>query len=878
MSQRVLLPNAQPREVLGPLIDVDGKSSKDEDLRPWIENMKSWMRQRDAATQVMVARSVSDDDSQTGYVSSLVLRSSARDEPGSAIEAQDSPWMSRSVSQLPPSPPQTIKRVPPSADAASSSSPLRQGNLPPNPPSNLKHARNPSQSSASTPPLSAVSSSSAHSRQTSSALAIPPLLPNHTRGSSYNATQRLSQQLTVKKSLPDLRQSHAKIIQERRNHGKVDDSRTMGLGITSPPLHKFNVSMTRSVSRDGSLYSPTIARLMSTTMTRKGSIDALRRPVVDQTERRNSQDLPSADDSRNSYFRRLSTLPTSTISKTIPPALLEFIDAIRGVLFALSQLHSALRHYLAFAVSERAAGMFARVMEPAGAYINNLINTLDRFDSMSRRATPPASAIRGVLRATKDSVVVFSKMMAVLKLQLPAIRGTDTRYARTLLTMIYGSMSEVAASWKAMNPLLGRIQPLLRAEQPAAVRAIMAAGHTMTRSGSFGVRTPISPIPERGESHSPPSVPRAQAAGAGASPLRDDDAIDDSPAPLPKIVSADKNRFRRQGGSFSTQDFERGMLMASPVATKSSHGSAHRPSASEQLSTTAMTDIEEQEVIAPLKESPPSADDTHGVPITPPDISSPTVQPIVMTQSSQHGPSSSSGSANGFVFGSHAHVAPPPRLTTDGRPSTPTPATVYDKDLLEVVEAATEIAFDVWLKLAEDVGITQSRPSHSNHPSTSSAGSTDSARPSALQPKHQAELAHELRAAESITSKLRETLLSLRANQNYADTTLSEDAATFIKAVIRVSELVKAITRSHTFDPIVRAALSRLTQVTRECAILMQVSSLGRASLSDEVKNGARPARSGKQASDDLGAPLSASLRGLQLPSRQHALRRGRVE
>ena len=60
----------QPREVLGELIDhhdgkkADGsagtKSKKDEDLRPWIENMKSWMRQRAAESGRVLNRSEED--------------------------------------------------------------------------------------------------------------------------------------------------------------------------------------------------------------------------------------------------------------------------------------------------------------------------------------------------------------------------------------------------------------------------------------------------------------------------------------------------------------------------------------------------------------------------------------------------------------------------------------------------------------------------------------------------------------------------------------------------------------------------------------------------------------------------------------------------
>lgn len=40
-----------------------GRSKKDEDLRPWIEKMKSWMRQRAAETDRLLARSQSGEES-----------------------------------------------------------------------------------------------------------------------------------------------------------------------------------------------------------------------------------------------------------------------------------------------------------------------------------------------------------------------------------------------------------------------------------------------------------------------------------------------------------------------------------------------------------------------------------------------------------------------------------------------------------------------------------------------------------------------------------------------------------------------------------------------------------------------------------------------
>ena len=58
-----------PREVLGALIDMNysqvdpetGVQKRDEDMRPWIENMKSWMRQRAADGDRVLSRNKEDD-------------------------------------------------------------------------------------------------------------------------------------------------------------------------------------------------------------------------------------------------------------------------------------------------------------------------------------------------------------------------------------------------------------------------------------------------------------------------------------------------------------------------------------------------------------------------------------------------------------------------------------------------------------------------------------------------------------------------------------------------------------------------------------------------------------------------------------------------
>ncbi len=189
----------------------------------------------------------------------------------------------------------------------------------------------------------------------------------------------------------------------------------------------------------------------------------------------------AADQERNSYFRRLSTLPSSTISKAVPVPVLKFVDGTRGVLFALSQIHAAIGQFMTPVIDERVSSQFHRLLDISNGSVANLINALDRFDSLSRRGTPDASVIRGVLVTCKDSVITFRKLVSVLQLQLRALQSSsDVRYARTLLLMLYGSMAEVSNSWTEMAPLVEAVQPYLTqgdagSSSPASSDAVSSA-------------------------------------------------------------------------------------------------------------------------------------------------------------------------------------------------------------------------------------------------------------------------------------------------------------------------------------------------------------------------------------------------------------------
>jgi hypothetical protein len=579
--------------------------------------------------------------------------------------------------------------------------------------------------------------------------------------------------------------------------------------------------------------------------------------TTDLERRPTNPDAPTLDESRNSYFRRVSMLPASTISKAVSPAMLMFIDAVRGLLFALTHLHSALRQYVNFAVSDRVAGVFARVLEPAGGYLSNLINALDRFDSTSRRTAPPVTAVRGVVDAAKESIAVFGKIVAVLRFQTPAFRDADVRYTRQLLLSIYGGMAEIAQSWKTIAPLLVEIKPILH---PEAARAL---GAPMSKSNSMSGRTPISPIPESGEAHSPERTrPLAASTSALTPGPASYAAAVAAPGQSPPNFTSPRGKNRRHAGSFSTEDVERGMMMGVPGQGQV-HAHAHPPHTPRNdwpdLSRTIFEDNEAMADTAP----PPFP--LHAEPeppnVTPPQVLQRDALPPIVTSFAaargRHAAMSSSGSSLYAQSGAGGGVR---SLSVDVRPPTPASATLFDEDLLDQIETTTDLAFNVWLRLSEDINAPLAAASAYAHGKSDSISSASGLDRTPLSAKQYSELVQNLSRAEQVTMTLRASLMGLRANPfAYAHASLPENAQTFIFQVVKLLNVIKALSPHRQFSTPTRQGLSQLTQATRECAILIQVSSLQPSSAASASASLSMSASASASASASISASASSA-------------------
>ncbi|KAG5220822.1 RAM signaling network component [Salix suchowensis] len=234
---------------------------------------------------------------------------------------------------------------------------------------------------------------------------------------------------------------------------------------------------------------------------------------------------PSMAFERNSYFRRLSTLPTA-VSTVLPQPLLCLIDSARSILFAVCQVYLALEHYTVQATDDRLPNVLRKVLDPANSDMMHFINSLDRFDAMSRKMLPPPAICRAVVESCKDTVSVFGKAMGVLALQLKMLAHEDVRYLRSLLLTLYGATAEISCAWAGMAPHIEAIKPLLYAKPPSS-------NHLAAISNSE-VYPLSAPVTKSTHGHE----------GSGAFPLR-------SANGTTGVVRA-----RRHAGSFSSKDVE----------------------------------------------------------------------------------------------------------------------------------------------------------------------------------------------------------------------------------------------------------------------------------------------------------------------------------
>lgn len=417
------------------------------------------------------------------------------------------------------------------------------------------------------------------------------------------------------------------------------------------------------------------------------------RPRPSLMEPSTSQAKSGNRDSR-AYFARLSMLPPSTSSKAVPEALLEFIDSIRGILFALSQIYSGLRQ---FAEHDHLPAALTKMMSTADVSMGRMINSLDRFDSTSRKWTsvPETATIREVFESCRENVAIFGKLVSVLSIQLKSLVGeADVRYTRTLLLMLYGSLGEIGTAWKKMAPKAAEVAAMV-AERDAGLSGFTI--HPPTPSPGTEAVTSFIPTSVSPKSTPPAISPRSHAQALPVDPRN--------------------GRMRRHAGSFSVEDVHLGSTIApastSPVSdtapselpigngpsasTGQSYqpraplGARLRPSAPTLGNMPNNTHLPYMDILATLEGQPPTPMGAH----PPSSLASPRTHG---TRPSIEGPARVQPTSNLAPQG-----APRSRQGSTSRSISSQAATIrgVDNDYIEMAESTTSKAFSVCHMLLE---------------------------------------------------------------------------------------------------------------------------------------------------------------------------------
>ncbi|KAJ3811149.1 RAM signaling pathway protein-domain-containing protein [Lentinula lateritia] len=489
---------------------------------------------------------------------------------------------------------------------------------------------------------------------------------------------------------------------------------------------------------------------------------------------RQDSTVPSMAFERNSYFRRISSLPTASISNTLPPPLLNLVDTARSILFAVCQIYQTLEHYtLHHTIDDRLSSVLKKVLHPASTDMMQFINSLDRFDAMSRKTVPPPTVCRGVVESCRDTVAVFGKTVGVLSLQLKVIVSVDDlRYVRALLIQLYSAAAEISLAWQGMIPLMDSVKPYLH-------------------SKPFPTPSPPNHVGlgniDNNLYHSPASAPLLPTSLS---------LSDGSPSHLLSLRANPSgvrtHTARRHAGSFSSKDVEIGKTLPSCEEMPSLSGgiALHTPTlrtpkrknGSATKATTMLT------IQAPSPTGPISFTHSH---------SRSGSQTSIIAGSSSN-PSSSAASSPSLL---------PPKLTSFLElPSTS--RTLVDNEALQAVQAAVEVAPTVW-DMIENVLLGNEE------------GKGVKAGVNLL------EMKESLENARAITSRLTECLETMR-NKEGGDVgserkSLREDAHLFLKSVVQLSNAIKIYGGAR--SSALRTNMVKLTNSTEEFAILLHVSS-----------------------------------------------------
>lgn len=151
------------------------------------------------------------------------------------------------------------------------------------------------------------------------------------------------------------------------------------------------------------------------------------------------------------FVSRLSVLPER---RGEAAAALEGADAVveaaRGILYAVVQVHPAIQALLLARDGPGRRSSLEIVLYNASSHVEQLEREVQRHDAAAQRGEPGAAHSEGARRACRALVGAYGHVCALLARNTDTlVDGGDARCVRSLLTLLYGSSTELRATLAA---------------------------------------------------------------------------------------------------------------------------------------------------------------------------------------------------------------------------------------------------------------------------------------------------------------------------------------------------------------------------------------------------------------------------------------------
>ena len=211
------------------------------------------------------------------------------------------------------------------------------------------------------------------------------------------------------------------------------------------------------------------------------------------------------------YFRRLSIMPPSV---RVSLSSIKVVEAARGILFALSQIHQAAQQYVGLCGDAALSRKINRVLYNAKTHVGNLIDSLETHEGKGE-----GPDVLPVIEACNACIGAFKHVISILLQHIDVLADrADVRLTRTFILLIYGAAVELQNSWAGLRSSLPSVE---RPSFQSATRNLSISTVSKTSSpqanrlktiigAPSNITLPPSPNPSiKGDSatHNPPVTP-----------------------------------------------------------------------------------------------------------------------------------------------------------------------------------------------------------------------------------------------------------------------------------------------------------------------------------------------------------------------------------